>query len=748
MLDRLLCFRPRLPPPICRTLPPFSRRPSPEFPVPSPYTVRVQTGARQCTLCPSRKGGTEPAFGKGRPSRHQRQHMPSFARTWEMLAMSDRRRPAAAPMRQILVAAVLVVAVSIGALPLSGVIAQATPVLAHSTLHDLPTPNGERSQDYVVDKDGRSVGATKVTASDPHTFLLHDSAMSDLGTLGGSSSQAGHVTEPGRILGAADIKDRAPLATRSVAASTAGFADGWATGPVGAKQEATGRQSLATPSPSPTVTPSDLTAPSGTETPAASPVAGAAPIATPVSLSPCRDVMRSDFNGKTRDLLADCTTDRPILVPEEWVFDGGDHTIFAVDPDDGRLTGGVVMVTGASGTVRHVTIDGAGLSMPCIVDRGQTALTGVIFRGASGEVSGVTVRNVARPLPAAATSPAVPPVSERESCGTGIAVLGRNASVVVTETVIENVGYVGVLVEVGQASISHTTIDRAVDTGILALLGAHVRISPSNQIRNSNVGIQLEGAGTGGRVAGNTIETMALMGVVIIDGAQASIADNHIADTTVNGIAIEGSTTEATVENNQLDEPGDVGIKATGRSAEIRGNTVSGGVFGIGIGNGGTAQVVDNTMSRPEDTGIYVLHEGTVAMIDGNTVADAASDGIWVEQGAHATITGNTVTDAKSNGITAISGADVVISGDNSVRGGEREIELGDRYHGHRYGEPSREGGRGRHHHQHRGHGSGCVGQHRCRRPIRHRDPRCRHLGDGHRQQRLRVGGDRVHGGG
>ena len=183
--------------------------------------------------------------------------------------------------------------------------------------------------------------------------------------------------------------------------------------------------------------------------------------------------------------------------------------------------------------------------------------------------------------------------------------VGRNASVVVNETVIENVGYVGVLVEVGQASISHNTIDRVADTGILALLGAHVRISPSNQIRNSNVGIQLEGAGMGGCVAGNTIETMALMGVVIIDGAQASIADNHIADTTVNGIAIEGSTTEATIENNQLDEPGQVGIKVTGRSAEIRGNTVSGGVFGFGIGNGGTAQVVDNTTSRPEDTGIY-----------------------------------------------------------------------------------------------------------------------------------------------
>jgi hypothetical protein len=423
-------------------------------------------------------------------------------------------------------------------------------------------------------------------------------------------------------------------------------------------------------------------APQGTPTASASPVVssaaapGASPVAMPSSIPPCTEVIEDDFYGKTRDLLADCTTDRPIFVPEEWVFDGGGHTIFAIDPDDGRLTGGVIMITGASGTVRHVTIDGSRLTAGCVVDRGQTALTGVVVRGASGEVSGVTVRNLARPLPAAAAPPTNPPESVSESCGTGIAVLGREANVTVIENVIENVGYVGVLVEVGQASISHTTIDRAADTGILALLGAHVRISPGNQIRNGFIGIQLEGEGTGGRVAGTTIERMALMGVAIIGGAQASIANNSIADTAVNGIAIEGETTEATIENNQLDDPGEVGIKGLQASVEVRGNRVSGGDFGIGIGDGGTAQVFGNTLNRPQNTGIYVLHEGTSATIAGNTVADAASDGIWVEQAARATITGNTVTDATSTGITAVAGATVTIAGENVVRGGERGIEV------------------------------------------------------------------------
>jgi probable HAF family extracellular repeat protein len=424
-------------------------------------------------------------------------------------------------------------------------------------------------------------------------------------------------------------------------------------------------------------------APQGTPTASASPVVssaaapGASPVAMPSSIPPCTEVIEDDFYGKTRDLLADCTTDRPIFVPEEWVFDGGGHTIFAIDPDDGRLTGGVIMITGASGTVRHVSIDGSRLTAGCVVDRGQTALTGVVVRGASGEVSGVTVRNLARPLPAAAAPPTNPPESVSESCGTGIAVLGREANVTVIENVIENVGYVGVLVEVGQASISHTTIDRAADTGILALLGAHVRISPGNQIRNGFIGIQLEGEGTGGRVAGTTIERMALMGVAIIGGAQASIANNSIADTAVNGIAIEGETTEATIENNQLDDPGEVGIKGLQASVEVRGNRVSGGDFGIGIGDGGTAQVFGNTLNRPQNTGIYVLHEGTSATIVGNTVADAASDGIWVEQAARATITGNTVTDATSTGITAVAGATVTIAGENVVRGGERGIVIG-----------------------------------------------------------------------
>jgi probable HAF family extracellular repeat protein/parallel beta-helix repeat protein len=399
----------------------------------------------------------------------------------------------------------------------------------------------------------------------------------------------------------------------------------------------------------------------------AKPAPLATPVASPVAAIPCHDAVQSDAATKTRTLFADCVTDRALFVPDGWAFDGGGHTIAVVDPDNGPLTRGVILVTGDSGSVRDVVIDGAGLRFPCIIDRGKSSLAGVRFEGASGHVSGVTVRDLRRSPPAATRYQNGQSV--RESCGAGIAVLEAGAMVDVEANVVENVGYAGILVEEAGASIMKNRIERAADTGILALRGAHVRITPGNEIRDSAVGIQFESAGTGGRIAGNTIGAAEIAGIVIAGGAEASIAGNQLSHSGENGIAIEGATSRATVEENQIEDSDGVGIELLFGNAQIEGNTISGGQFGISVGNGATGTVTRNAIRRPERVGIVAFQDGTTVTIDGNAVDDSAQHGIWVEQGARAEITGNTVNRAARVGIGAYNGAVATISGGNAISG-------------------------------------------------------------------------------
>src|SRR5829696_4272932 len=147
--------------------------------------VRVPIGTRARKLRPGRRGKS----GRLRrwqqlPSWLPRQHKPSSVRDWELPSMINRRRPFAAPFRRILVAAVLAIAAGIGALPLFGVMGQATPIPSDFTIIELPTLGGESSQAYALNRDGLVVGTAQTASSDSHAFLWQDGVMTDLGTLG------------------------------------------------------------------------------------------------------------------------------------------------------------------------------------------------------------------------------------------------------------------------------------------------------------------------------------------------------------------------------------------------------------------------------------------------------------------------------------------------------------------------------------------------------------------------------------
>ena len=349
-------------------------------------------------------------------------------------------------------------------------------------------------------------------------------------------------------------------------------------------------------------------------------------------------------------------------------------------PTEGRLTGGVFMVTGASGTVQNVTIDGSRLTAPCIVATEATSLSAVLFDHATGEISGVTVRTLQRALPASAD---VHEVGGHASCGSGITVVGATVPVLLEKNTIVSVGDDGISIEGGAASIAHNTIDGAAAIGILASGEAHVRISPDNQVRNGFVGIQFEGVGTGGRIAGNTVETMARDGIRLLAGTHVTLANNTVRHPGRSGILVSEEGTTATIEANTVEDSASIGIWVEGGAqATITGNTVTdaasdgiaaisganvvisggnairGGERGIEIGGADTTgTVTGNRVERVDVVGITINRGATARDVSGNTVVGGQFGIVTLGVDTSATVTGNSVSGQERTGFTVEDGA-------------------------------------------------------------------------------------------
>lgn len=106
------------------------------------------------------------------------------------------------------------------------------------------------------------------------------------------------------------------------------------------------------------------------------------------SLGVC-PVTISGANPTVYTLLADCTTDQTIVVPQNTggsTFDGNAHTITGIDPAGGHFLGAVVQAHagGAKITVKNLTVTVAGLTDAC--DAGADRLAGIRFDGVGGSV--------------------------------------------------------------------------------------------------------------------------------------------------------------------------------------------------------------------------------------------------------------------------------------------------------------------------------------------------------------------------
>ncbi len=97
-------------------------------------------------------------------------------------------------------------------------------------------------------------------------------------------------------------------------------------------------------------------------------------------------------SGSTITLEADCTVDHTFVVPDGKTLDGAGHTITAVDPAPDHFRGAVVASGGSSANVTNLTVTASGLADVC--DAGADRLRGILFDGAGGSITNVTVHGV------------------------------------------------------------------------------------------------------------------------------------------------------------------------------------------------------------------------------------------------------------------------------------------------------------------------------------------------------------------
>ena len=96
-------------------------------------------------------------------------------------------------------------------------------------------------------------------------------------------------------------------------------------------------------------------------------------------------------------LLADCTTDHTIIVPQHaggTVFDGNGYSITGVDPVGGHFKGAVIQAQAGSNhmTVKNTTVQTSNLQTAC--DAGIDRLRGILFDDARGLIDSNVVTNI------------------------------------------------------------------------------------------------------------------------------------------------------------------------------------------------------------------------------------------------------------------------------------------------------------------------------------------------------------------
>jgi parallel beta-helix repeat protein len=283
--------------------------------------------------------------------------------------------------------------------------------------------------------------------------------------------------------------------------------------------------------------------------------------------------------AKTLHLLADCTTDAAIVIPDGMTLDGGHHTITAVDPPGRHFVGPIVTNSGTSASLVNTRITTQSLANVC--DVGDARLRGVVLNAASGLIKGNTIVDIHQ---------------GESACQEGNAIE------------VWNLSGRPVLVE-----IADNVVDRYQKSGIVASGDVDVSI-------HHNV---IGGSATQATLSANAVQ--------IGFAAWAAIEHNDItgnrwalADAAATAILLSGSAPSTIVRKNTISGNADVAIYVAANSAIIAENTISDdgtdGFYDIGIVDYGEGNSV-----RGNEV------EGYEQKYFGVPVVTAVSDGLQVE---------------------------------------------------------------------------------------------------------------------
>jgi hypothetical protein len=265
-------------------------------------------------------------------------------------------------------------------------------------------------------------------------------------------------------------------------------------------------------------------------------------------------------SGHTWTLDADCTVDGSLVIPDGITLDGAQHTITAVDPQNGTFRGGIVVGGGATATVTNTII--SALMLANICQNGNDRLRAIYFNGASGAIRGNTIVNVNKGV---------------SSCQEGNGIEVRNIDLTGPSTAVE---------------ISGNIVDGFQKTGIVvsgnvdaAIRDNNVGPSSAQRLMVAN-GIQV-GAGVRARIEGNTVAgnswgtgDIAATAILLVDTAPRTLVRGNVI-TGNSDVGIYVMADGVRVERNRLTDTGpdaafDVGIGNYGEGNVFEGNVIRG----------------------------------------------------------------------------------------------------------------------------------------------------------------------------
>jgi parallel beta-helix repeat protein len=298
-------------------------------------------------------------------------------------------------------------------------------------------------------------------------------------------------------------------------------------------------------------------------------------------------------------LDADCTTDETIFIPDGFTLHGDGHTITGIDPPAGHFVGAVVQNGGATANVNRLTVTVSGLVNTC--DAGVDRLRGILFEGASGNITNSTVLNInqgasgcqegngieVRNEPFDGTHPATKVVRIKNNVVTAYQKTGIIANGDVSVNIEDNtvtglgpVNYIGQNgIQLGFGALGNVeknvvsgnvyTPQTAASSGILLFTAGDGVKVVNNKVDDNDVGIWLNGANSG-RVRNNKVKGSTYDGIAL-DDSGGTVNDNRVDRNRLNenavGIGVYGAdATDNLLQKNRADGNGDgifVGFDAT-----------------------------------------------------------------------------------------------------------------------------------------------------------------------------------------